>query len=105
MDGLLNQSCRIYKTPGNPDKFGKVTWGGFDTVVCRFVKTFKHYKNNQGNDVGVTCKFQVADRSVDVGTKIEFESKSYLVVDCKEWRDEDGELFGCLCYCSDYPTA
>jgi len=104
MEELLNQTCRIYRTPTESnDGYGQITWGGFDLVICRFVKTAKHYKNSDGNDVNIVCKFQVSERSAEIGTKIEFNSLFYIVVDVKEWRGEDGELFGCICHCSNYP--
>lgn len=105
MEDLLNQICRIYKTPSSPDRYGKITWGAFDSMTCRFVKTAKHYKNAQGNEISINSKFQIADRSVEVNSKIEFETNFYKVVDVKEWRDINGELFGCMCYCSDFPTS
>lgn len=107
MDGLLNQTCKIYKTPSNPDKYGKITWGTFDVVGCRFVKTSKHYKNSQGEDVNISCKFQVAGDSTfaEIGTKIEYKNNFYKVIDYKEWVDGDGEVFGWLYYCDNYPTA
>lgn len=107
MEELLNQKCKIYNTPSTPDKYGKMTWGSFGTVNCRFVKTSKHYKNSQGNDVNISCKFQVSSESnlANIGTKIEYNGNSYVIVDYKEWVDGDGEVFGWLYYCDNYPSS
>lgn len=104
MEDLLNQEIKVYNTPGAPDPFGKQTWGGFETVPCRFVKTFRHYKDNQGNESAIRCKFQVSESRYEIGTKVEYLGKPYLLVECKDWVDEDGELFGSLLYCADYPS-
>lgn len=104
MYDLLNQSCNIFKNPSTLDAFGKRTWGASDTVDCRFVRLSKLHKSNQGNDMDIVCKFQIADRSVNIGTKIEFETKFYVVKSVQDWRDQD-EVFGCLVYCSDSPYA
>ena len=104
MYDLLNQTAKIYKQSTVMDAYGKRSWLASDTVDCRFVKTTKIYKSNTGKELNIVCKFQIADRSVDVGTKIEFESKFYIVELIKDWRSES-DYFGCLAYCSNMPYA
>lgn len=103
MENLLNQTCKIY-SGSTLSKYGKVTWGTYQTLACRFAQTYKHYKNSQGNEISVTSKFQLSSQSVDIGTRIDFGSKSYKVTDVKDWVDADGDIFGCVAYCSDYPV-
>ena len=104
MDDLLNQTCTIYSDPTDPDAFGKKVWGFCENVACRFVKVFKHYKDNTGNFIEITAKFQVAEISVNVGSKVVYNSRPYKVLDCKEWIDGDGELFGSVIYCANWPV-
>lgn len=103
MDELLNQTCKIYTGVGTPDKYGKVTFSSYNDTNCRFVSTFKHFKDSKGSEVSINGQFQLANQNVNVGTKIDFESKSYLVVGVEDWRGFDGELFGCNVLCSNYP--
>ena len=103
MEHLLNQTCTIFNTPSAPDDFGVVTWASSETTACRAVRTMKHHKDNQGNELEITLKLQISARTVDIGTKIDFESRSYLVSAIKDWRGYDGELFGSLLYLSNYP--
>ena len=106
MEHLLNQTCTIFNTPSAPDDFGVVTWASSETIACRAVRTMKHIKdtrNSQGNELEITLKLQISQKTVDIGTKIDFESRSYLVSAIKDWRGYDGELFGSLLYLSNYP--
>jgi hypothetical protein len=103
MEHLLNQTCTIFNTPSAPDDFGVVTWASSETIACRAVRTMKHTKDNYGNELEITLKLQISQQTVDIGTKIDFESRSYLVSAIKDWRGYDGELFGSLLYLSNYP--
>jgi hypothetical protein len=104
MDHLLNQTCLIYKIPSTPGDFGEVTWGASESVACRSVRIMKHRRDNMGNELQISLKLQISQRTVDIGAKIDFESRPYMVVSTSDWRGYDGELFGTLLFLQNYPT-
>lgn len=103
MINLLNQALRIYTTPNTNDEYGRMTFDDYIDVKCRFIRTSKFFKNQQGDDLNITAKIQSKYLKYFVGQVVEYDQVKYVIVSISDWRGSN-TAFGTLIYVKDYPT-
>jgi hypothetical protein len=103
MLNLLNQKLKVYTTPNTNDEWGRMTFDEYKETKCRFVRTSKFFKNQQGDDLGITAKIQSKYLNYFIGQVVEYNQTKYVIVSINDWRGQN-TAFGTLIYVKDYPT-
>jgi hypothetical protein len=105
MHNLLNQTCTIYYSGVIDPITRKTTWDKSLSQItdCRMVMINK-LVGDKGQETMATGKLTIADKLLNIGQRVDYNSKSYIVMSVKEWRDRT-DLLGCLCYLGDHPNA